>query len=63
MHPLSELTWRRLPDIPKAMWHPQSVTVDTAGTLHTETVVSYTDMTFTVNSGWNHYNINTGTVA
>ena len=29
-HPLSELTWTRLPDIPKAMWHPQSVTVDTA---------------------------------
>ena len=30
MHPLSELTWRRLPDLPRALNYPQSVTVDTA---------------------------------
>ena len=30
MHPLSELIWRRLPDMPRAMEWPQSVTMDTA---------------------------------
>ena len=30
MHPLSELTWRKLPYMPRAMMWPQSVTVDTA---------------------------------
>ena len=30
MHPLSELTWRMLPEIPRAIGYPQSVTVDTA---------------------------------
>ena len=30
MHPLSELTWRRLPDMPRAMRYPQSVTMDAA---------------------------------
>ena len=49
--------------MPRVMVRPQSVTVDTVVYIAERgTVVSYSDMTHTLTTSLNNYNINTGTL-